>query len=439
MNAKNFRVVPCLSFTLAALLTIPSARIVQAQTAAEESVTSAATTSPTVTTFHFTDKGDDRAGKMTTDAAGNFYVSASLDAASHTSGFAVLKYNFSGKLQGAFRYKNAPGEFQGVAQAVKVDKHGNIYAAGFTTIGGLVVSFTSSGVQRWADRFGTSAGNPVALAIDASGNIYAAGNVGHGGSDGVGPLLEWDIVKYSSTGQVLWEQHHTGDPSLDSRVTDIQLDSQGNAIILGTTSNSPVTLTNKMTLVKFNPHGDTLWAKDFTVSKNSQIPGGLVIDAGGNIYATSVTNPPEGLNLPSTVKYDPNGVLKFVLQGKDAGGTSIALDPVGDILLTGDTINFGKPDTIDVTKIHPSGAKVWVTPIPATGKIASDSAGNVFVAGFGFQITKLNSQGKVLFSSSLLPGDDVTDAVVDSFDNALATGFGPNAQFNNDIFTVRLK
>jgi len=239
-------------------------------------------------------------------------------------------------------------------------------------------------VQRWADRFGSSAGNPVALAIDGSGNIYAAGNVGHGGSDGVGPLLEWDIVKYSSTGQVLWEQHHTGDPSLDSRVADIQLDSQGNAIVVGTTSNSSVTLTNKMTLVKFNPHGDTQWANDFSVSNNSQIPGGLVIDAGGNVYATSVTNPPEGLNLPSTVKYDPNGVLQFVLQGKDAGGTSIALDPAGDILLTGDTINFGKPDTIEATKIHPSGVKVWVTPIPATGKIASDSAGNVFVAGVGF-------------------------------------------------------
>jgi sugar lactone lactonase YvrE len=439
MNAKKFRVVPCLSFTLASFLTIPSARIAQAQTAVQERVTPAATTSPTVTKFHFSDNGDDRAARMTVDAAGNFYVSAALNSAGHPSGLAVLKYNFNGTLQGAFRYKNTPGEFGGSAHAVKVDKQGNIYAAGQTSVGGVVVSFTPAGVQRWAARFGTSAGNPVALAIDTSGNIYAAGNVGHGGSDGVGPLLEWEIVKYSSTGQVLWEQRHNGDPTLDSRVTDIQLDSQGNAIILGTTSNSPVTLTNKMTLVKFDPHGASLWAKDFIVTSNSQIPGGLVIDAGGNVYATSVTNPPEGINLASTVKYDPNGVLKFALQGKDAGGTSIALDPAGDILLTGDTINFGKPDTIEVTKIHPSGVKVWVTPIPATGKINSDSAGNVFVAGFGFQITKLNSQGTILFSSSLLPGDDVSDAAVDPFDNLLATGFGLNAQFNNDIFTVRLK
>jgi hypothetical protein len=165
----------------------------------------------------------------------------------------------------------------------------------------------------------------------------------------------------------------------------------------------------------------------------------LAIDAGGNVYATSLTNPPEGLDLASTVKYDSNGVLQFVLQGKDAGGTSVTLDPAGDILLTGDSNNFAKPDTIEVTKIHPSGVKVWVTPIPASGKIVCDSAGNVFVAGFGFQVTKLNPEGRVLFTSALLPGDDVTDAVVDPFDNLLVTGDGLNAQFNHDIFTVRLK
>jgi hypothetical protein len=46
----------------------------------------------------------------------------------------------------------------GLAHAVKIDKQGNIYAAGTTSVGGLVVSFTSAGMQRWADRFGSSLG-----------------------------------------------------------------------------------------------------------------------------------------------------------------------------------------------------------------------------------------------------------------------------------------
>ncbi len=437
MTCQKFRLVPAVLFTLAVLLTRPSASMAQTQSAADEGAASA----PTITTFHFTDKGNDRAGRMTTDAAGNFYVSAGLiNSVSHPSGFAVLKYKFSGKLQGAFRYTPAPGEFQGAAQAVKVDMQGNIYAAGTTNVSGLVVSFTSSGVQRWADRFGGSAGNPIALAVDGSGNIYAAGNRGHGGSDGVGPILEWIIVKYSSDGEVLWEQHHTGTPSLDSRVQDIQLDSAGNPIVFGTTSNNPANLTNKMTVVKFDPFGNTLWARDFAVPNNSLVPGGLAIDRRDNVYVTSLTNPPEGSDIPFTVKYDPNGVRKFVLRGNGAGGSSVAVDPAGDILLSGSTMIFGMPAVIEATKIHPSGVKVWVTQIPAAGKIVADSAGNVFVAGTpGFAITKLNGAGEVLFSSSLLPGDDVTDAVVDPFDNVLATGFGLNAQFSDDIFTVRLK
>jgi hypothetical protein len=439
MTGREFRLVPTLLFTLAVLLTLTSASIAQTQRATHEGAESAATV-PTITTFHFTDKGDDRAGRMTTDAAGNFYVSADLNSSKHPSGFAVLKYKFNGMLQGAFRYTLAPGEFQGSAQVVKVDKQGNIYAAGNTNVSGLVVSFTSSGVQRWADRFGGGAGNPIALAIDESGDIYAAGNRGHGGSDGVGPILEWIIVKYSSSGEVLWEQHHTGKVSLDSRVKDIQLDSAGNPIVFGTTSNSPTTLTNNMTVVKFNPEGETLWAKDFAVPNNSLVPGGLAIDHGDNVYVTSITDPPEGIDTPFTVKYDPNGVRKFVLQGNEAGGLSVAIDQAGDILLTGAVNSFGTTAFIGATKIHPSGARVWVTEIPASGKIVSDSAGNVFVAGTpGFVITKLNAAGTVLFSSSLLPGDDVSDAVVDPFDNVLATGFGLNAQFVNDIFTVRLK
>jgi hypothetical protein len=152
-----------------------------------------------------------------------------------------------------------------------------------------------------------------------------------------------------------------------------------------------------------------------------------------------VTNPPEGIDVPFTVKYDPNGVRKFVLQGNGAGGSSVAIDPAGDILLTGATASFGTPIFVSATKIHPSGAKVWVTKIAETGKIVSDPAGNAFVAGPGFLITKLDPAGRALFASSLLPGDDVIDAVADPFGNLLVTGDGLNAQFEHDIFTVRLK
>jgi hypothetical protein len=87
---------------------------------------------PSVSVFHFTDGGDDLPGRMTTDAAGNFYVAAQLEDNAQRSGFAVLDYRFSGSLQGVFRYKLASNEFGGLARDVKVDKLGNIYAVGDT-------------------------------------------------------------------------------------------------------------------------------------------------------------------------------------------------------------------------------------------------------------------------------------------------------------------
>lgn len=436
MTYRKAGVVFSLLLTIAVLLTLPSSATAQIESAEEET----AAIAPTITTFHFSDRGDDHASRITTDAAGNFYVAAGLADTSQSFGLGVLKYKFSGKLQGAFHYKPAPGEFEGAAHAVKVDAQSNIYVAGNTNVSGLVVSFTSTGVQRWADRFGGSAGNPVALAIDPSGNIYAAGVGGHGGSDGVGPILEWVIVKYSNTGQRLWERHHTGAPNEDSRVSDIQLDALGNALVLGTTSNSPETLTNNMTVEKLDPNGNPLWARNFAIPNVSQVPGGIAIDATGNVYATSTTNPPEGIATPFTVKYDSSGVRQFVLRGNGAGGTSIAIDPAGDILLTGETVGSGVPTFIAATKIHPSGEKVWVTKIGATGKIVSDSTGNIYVAGADdFLTTKLNTEGKIQFATMVLPGDEATDALVDPFGNLLVTGDGLDAQFNHDIFTVKIK
>jgi hypothetical protein len=125
----------------------------------------------------------------------------------------------------------------------------------------------------------------------------------------------------------------------------------------------------------------------------------------------------------------------------DAGGISIAIDPAGDILLTGETINFGKPDAIEVTKMRPSPAPrsglLRVRQLERSPLILRETS---LWRGVGFPIAKLNSKGKVLFSSSLLPGDDATDAVADVFDNLLVTEDGINAQLNHDIiFTVRLK
>ena len=439
---RDFSRWASLAVSLSAFLTLNIAT--NAQNSSETTwpaVNASTLATPSVSVFHFADGGDDLPGRMTTDAAGNFYVAAELDSSLSASGFAVLKYRFNGTLQGTYRYKFAPGDFGGLAREVKVDKLGNIYAIGDTFVGGRVVSFTSNGSQRWTDRFSDSA---IALAVDAVGNVYAAGTHVTGNFQS-----EWVIVKYSSGGRVLWQKRHTGTAHGDVRLADIQLDPAGNAVVVGTTNIFPSINGDTMTTMKLDSLGDILWVKDFVAGPSEHhLPLGLAVDRAGSVYVTGVpgandtsTPPP-----PFTVKYDANGSRIFVLQ---AGGNSIAIDPAGDILLAGGSPSPAGPTAISASKFHPSGTKVWVTPIAAAQKIVSDAAGNVFVVGSvsnndstnpsDYLITKLSSAGKLQFQSRFNRGDDISDATMDPFGNLLVTGNALNAQFQHDIFTLRVK
>jgi hypothetical protein len=395
---------------------------------------------PSVTVLHFSDGEDDHPGRMTADTRGNVYIAAALGVQGR-SGFAVLKYNSQNKLQVIRRTKVA-GEFGGEAQAVQVDAQGNIYAGGSNTFGGLVMSFTPAGSKRWEQHFN---GEPLALAIDAAGNLYAAGT---GGS---GPFQEWVIVKYSNAGNVLWEIQHTGTAAGDSRVVDLQLDLAGNPVVLGWTNTNLQTLTRSITTLKLDPHGNTLWTQDFTaIPRFDQVPQGLALDRSGNVYITGTTIPAEGPLTPFTVKYDTHGNRKFVLMGNGAGGSSVAVDPSGDIVLTGANFVLGHSPFISASKIRANGTRVWTTSIQATGKILADAGGNVFVAGSlqntntqfpeqsDYFVTKLSSNGALLSATLFRQGNDVRDATFDSLGNLLVTGDFVNPTFNHDIVTLKL-
>jgi hypothetical protein len=109
------------------------------------------------------------------------------------------------------------------------------------------------------------------------------------------------------------------------------------------------------------------------------------------------------------------------------------------------------PPSIVASKFHANGVKVWATRLAAGQKIVSDAAGNVFLAGSilnddptnagpsDYLITKLSPSGTVVFQFRYRPGDDVSDSAVDVFGNILVTGSGLNAQFDHEIFTLKVK
>jgi len=417
---KSHAVSTLMSFVVALVLFLPITGAAQTQESADPSAFAI-----TPREFRFAKPFDDRSSRMTADAAGNFYIAASFDDLVHPNGFGVLKYSVEGKLLGAFHFNKA---FAAFANDVKVDANGNIYAGGTSALGGLVVSFDSSGKTRWAHVLG---GSVTALTLDKSGNVYAGGVQG-------GPMI---VAKFTANGKLLWQKLHQG-TAPGSGVTDVQLDSKGNLIVFGDTTNVGPGLDT--TILKINPQGKLLWTRNFSQSPEfDKVPLAGAVDHNDGIYATGdALDKFTGEAFPYTLKYDTNGNPIFVLTGAGVGGSSVAVDPAGNILLTGSTLVQSTP-TWTASKFDPSGKQVWVTQIPlsAQGEIVSDAKGNVFVSGSDYTVTKLNPAGTIIWTfqgSSGFSEFTTTGSVVDPFGNLIVTGFG--FDFNvgqDDIVTLK--
>ena len=176
-------------------------------------------------------------------------------------------------------------------------------------------------------------------------------------------------------------------------------------------------------LVKFDPNGNVLWAKQSQQKdNNSAIGNGYVVstDGAGNAYIMadffdtisfdSYTLKTQGwwANDMFLVKYDPNGNVKWVEQSQVpsptslVAGNSLATDRKGNSYITGaffDSVYFGgktiigtlSADTIEytfLTKYDANGNVKWAKQSTGHSRIGSggtciavNNSGGVFIAG----------------------------------------------------------
>ena len=160
---------------------------------------------------------EDQATAITSDAAGNVYVTGytlgALDGQSSLGGIDlfITKYDTNGVKQWTRQFGSAGND---LAHGISNDAAGNVYVTGDTSgaidgqasAGGIdlfVTKFDTGGVKQWARQFGT-VGTDIAYAIasDAAGNVYAAGYT-DGALDGLSNAGLWDIfiVKYQADGR----------------------------------------------------------------------------------------------------------------------------------------------------------------------------------------------------------------------------------------------
>lgn len=143
----------------------------------------------------------DIAASLTTDNAGNVFVTGYSYDTNSSEDYATVKYNSSGEQQWISLYNGTGNDFD-IATSIKSDFNGNVYVTGYSYGSGTqedfaTVKYNSAGEQQWAEIFNGNADSSdiaASLAIDQSGNIYTSG-YSYVTSSG----FDFITIKYSQT------------------------------------------------------------------------------------------------------------------------------------------------------------------------------------------------------------------------------------------------
>lgn len=288
----------------------------------------------------------------------------------------------------------------------------------------------------------------AAIIADAGGNSYVTGSRTIGPSP---PVSTSDVfvTKLDPTGNIVFTSTFGGKGS--DFGSAIALDAAGNIWVGGTTSSENFPLRDALQttigsgdtgfLVKLAPDGTVIYSSYFGGLAGSSGVYGLATDAAGDVFVTGGTDSSDFPATPALsagtvtanqitpyygafiTKLDPTGlhvIFSAVIAGstvdcqggsscflmqRDTYGAGVAVDPAGDVLVTGNTNTTDLPVTPGGTagygafavKINAAGNKlVYLTYLgPPAGivslgpsevisaaAIATDAAGNAYLTGF---------------------------------------------------------
>ena len=399
---------------------------------------------------------------LTVDNTGNIYVTGRSLGNGTGLDFVTIKYNSSLVEQWVARY-NSPANLNDEPGEVQVDADGNVFVTGYSDLIGngigeviVTIKYNSSGGQQWIAKYDVLPNNGsngtgekgVSLALDGYGNVYVTGESAgmvtikyndlgmsvsqewarNGGSNDSRKVLidgehnvivtGWGAktVKYSSDGNVIWENLYTGGPSImNPSFWDMELDASGAVYVTGISSNGS---NNDYITVKYNSSGVQQWESRFNDADNERDHArAIALDGNGNAYVTGMTGAKSGRNTTvyyGTVKYNSmtgNQEWVALYKGPDNGGSDgfdVAVDAFGNVYVTGQSAIKTNLDYATIKYSQGMGSKSIITaPSPEiTDKFQIKNYPNPFIQNTTIEY-QLPSEGKIRLTVYDLLGHEV--------------------------------
>jgi uncharacterized delta-60 repeat protein len=253
--------------------------------------------------------------------------------------FATIRYDaISGEQVWVKRYSNA------VAADIVADNKGGVFVTGYsyadTGTDYVTVRYNASdGTQNWASRYNGansySNNKAVAISIDKQGNIFVTGNSGN-----VNGEADYATIRYDATsGKEVWVSRYKGEDNSSYNATGIAVDNQGGVYITGNSFELLSDYDSDYVTVRYNAAtGEQDWVRNFEGESNSYVKA-IAVDNRGGVYVTGFSFVENySSRVFTTLKYnayDGTQLWNAQTEGPEDEARDLALDPAGNVIVTG--------------------------------------------------------------------------------------------------------
>jgi hypothetical protein len=369
---------------------------------------------------------------LAVDPDGNVVVAAACTSSNGFYDYVTIKYSNSGLPLWTNLY-NGPGNSDDTLAGMAIGNGGTVFVTGASAATNTsyphydsvnfdyaTVAYSSAGVPLWTNRYnGTTNGDDyaTAIAVDINGNVQVTGHSDHGGG-----IYDIVTVEYSGGGTALWTNRYPGVGPEGNLPNAIATDRNGNVFVTGRAASA--TYFDYVTL-KHSSAGVPLWTNFYAGPGNGVDEAEAVaVDRHGNAFVTGYSVGASNAWEFLTIKYSPSGVpvwtnrYSAMTNGSDTA-SAIALDGVGDVVVTGISLGTGTSYDIVTIAYSKDGAALSTNRYASIGNysdqvnaIATDGSGKILVAGFSemptggdvFTVIEYSSLGGPLLSFRSLPG-----------------------------------
>ena len=379
----------------------------------------------------------------------------------------------------------------GTPTDMAVDHLGNVHVTGFS---GVTIKYNSNGHPLWKCNYFSGKDTidiQLGVGLDFDGNVYVAGWSGTSVSFvGQWSLYYWDdwpiglmsynislpgedtcytIIKYSPTGEQLWERHYKGEFPGYHIPTAMKVTPAGNVYVTGYSYGGGDIKNFDYLTVSYDTNGNLRWAAryDGGVQDTDQATA-LAVDDYDQVYVTGRSWIGANNFDYLTIKYSAIGQKMWEARydGEKHSydrPTSLAVDSRLNVYVTG--YSDGNEADIVTIKYDRNGQQQWLNRYDGPGHyndkaydmIVDHNSGNVYVCGersvgnpkippfpaayAEFFVMKLNQKGNLEWQRRILSdfeGSRATRMVMDRYGDILVTGTQQFSQDRGrDWFTVK--